>query len=339
MRTIPIKDTLDRIPGGLMVIPLLLGCATANAAPGLPKFLGSFSGALFGNPLPILAVFFVCVGSSVTLRSSGYVVGKGALLLLTKCACGVACAVALRHLVGNGVVHGGFFAGLSALAVVAAVNDTNGGLYVALTGQFGRPRDAAAYSLMSLESGAFLTMVTLGVSGFAGFPWPAMLGAILPMLVGMILGNLDPKLREFLERGIPVLIPFFAFTLGTTIDARHVWHAGTLGIVIGLFVVTFTGSLLWVVDRLGGGTGVAGVAAASTAGNAAAVPAIVAAANPAYAEAAGYATVLVSASVLVTAVLVPVLTALVARRAQRSTQPEMMPTLPSPRVLVPESHP
>ena len=34
-----------------------------------------------------------------------------------------------------------------------------------------------------------------------------------------------------------VLVPFFAFTLGTTINAASVWHAGLMGFGLGLFVV------------------------------------------------------------------------------------------------------
>ena len=63
-RTILIKATQERIPGGYMVVPLGLECLLANVAPRGPKFLGSFSGALFGNPLPILAVFSVCIGAT-----------------------------------------------------------------------------------------------------------------------------------------------------------------------------------------------------------------------------------------------------------------------------------
>src|SRR5438045_3294734 len=59
----------------------------------------------------------------------------------------------LGRLWGEAPVPAGPLAGLSVLAVVAAMNDTNGGLYMALMGQFGQPRDAAAYSVMSLESG------------------------------------------------------------------------------------------------------------------------------------------------------------------------------------------
>ena len=76
-----------------------------------------------------------------------------------------------------------------------------------------------------------------------------------------------------------------------------------------LVVTLVSGAFLFLADRFTGGSGVAGLAAASTAGNAAAVPALVAIANPAYADAAGPATVLISASVVTTAIVVPLLTA------------------------------
>jgi 2-keto-3-deoxygluconate permease len=180
---------------------------------------------------------------------------------------------------------------------------------MALMGQFGAGRDVAAYSIMSIESGPFLTMVTLGVAGLSAFPWQALVGAILPLALGMVLGNIDRELREFLGRAVPVLIPFFAFALGAGIDLSSVWKAGLLGVGLGVFVVVVTGVVLVAIDRLTGGNGTAGIAAASTAGNAAAVPAIVAAANPVYRPAAASATVLVATSVVVTAILVPIVTA------------------------------
>jgi 2-keto-3-deoxygluconate permease len=206
---------------------------------------------------------------------------------------------------GEQPVESGFFAGLSTLAVVAAINDTNGGLYMALMGQYGKPRDVGAYSVMSLESGPFLTMVTLGVAGLSAFPWPTLVGAILPLVAGMVLGSLDRDLREFLGRAVPVMVPFFAFALGAGIDIGKVWQSGVLGLALGLAVVVVSGAVLFTADKLSGGNGVAGLSAATTAGNAAAVPALVAAANPAYANAAQHATVLVSASVVVTALVVP----------------------------------
>src|SRR6202012_1325228 len=136
-----------------------------------------------------------------------------------------------------------------------------------------------------------------------------LLGAVIPLLVGIVLGNLDHELRDFLKPAIPIMIPFFAFGLGNTLDLHHVVEAGLMGVFLGVTVVVLSGPVLIFMDRLTGGNGVAGIAAASSAGNSAAVPALVAAANPAYAAAAKPATVLVVASIIVTGILTPLVTA------------------------------
>jgi 2-keto-3-deoxygluconate permease len=313
MRQVAIKQTIERVPGGMMVVPLLLGALITTFFPDTPKFFGSFTGALFTGALPILAVFYVCMGASIDVKATAYILKKGGALFGTKALMGIAFGFVLGHMIGETPISSGVFAGLSTLAVVAAMNDTNGGLYMALMAQYGRPGDVGAYTIMSLESGPFLTMVTLGVAGLSAFPWQALAGAILPLAFGMLLGNLDKAMREFLGRAVPVMIPFFAFALGAGLDLHKVWMAGLLGLGMGVAVVVLTGVALFIADRLTGGTGVAGVAAASSAGNAAAVPAIVAAANPVYAQAAASATILVAASVVVTAILVPFLTAWTAK--------------------------
>jgi 2-keto-3-deoxygluconate permease len=139
--------------------------------------------------------------------------------------------------------------------------------------------------------------------------WQTLLGAILPLLVGMLLGNLDRDMREFLGKAAPALIPFFAFAIGASLNLANVWRAGLLGLGLGVVVLVISSIAMFLADRISGGKGVAGLAAAATAGNAAAVPALVAAANPAYAEAAPAATVLVAASVVVTMRTVPLITA------------------------------
>ena len=311
---IPIKRAIDRVPGGMMVVPLLIGALFATFAPETPKFFGSFTGALFTGSLTILAVFYVCMGATIDIKTTPYILKKGGTLLIVKIGVAAILGIIFGHILGEKPITGGLFAGLSTLAIVAAMNDTNGGLYMALMGQYGDERDVGAYSLMTLESGPFLTMVTLGVAGLSAFPWQALVGAILPLVAGIIIGNLDRDMRAFLSRAIPVMIPFFAFALGCGLDLSKVWQSGLLGLGLGVAVVVVTSIPLFFADRLIGGSGVAGVAASSAAGNAAAVPAIVASANPAYAPAAAHATILVAAAVIVTTVLVPLLTAGVAAR-------------------------
>lgn len=317
---LPIKKMIDNVPGGMMIVPLAIGCVINTFAPGTAKFFGSFTGALFNGALPILAVFYVCMGSTISFKTLPRVAGKGGVLLVCKILLGIICGVILGRMLGEAPVASGWFAGLSTLAVVAAINDTNGGLYMALMGQYGTADEAAAYSIMSLESGPFLTMVTLGAAGLSAFPWQTLVGAILPLAIGILIGNLDRKMRDFLSQATPVMIPFFAFSLGASLDLYKVWEAGLLGIALGLFVLVVSGIVMLVADKTTGGNGVAGVAAASTAGNAAAVPTLVASANHAYANAAASATILVAASVIVTSILTPPLTAWWARRVSVRVQ-------------------
>ena len=99
-----------------------------------------------------------------------------------------------------------------------------------------------------------------------------------------------------------------AFMLGQTINLKSVVTAGLPGVALGLTVVIVTGIVCITVDRLLGGSGVAGAAASSTAGNSAAVPQAVALADPTFAAVAPAATVQVAASVIVTAIMTPLLT-------------------------------
>lgn len=318
------KRWVDAVPGGLMLVPLAAGALLRTLFPHIfaddnTVFKTSFTGGLLTSATAFLAAFYVCLGSTIDVRQTGYIARKGAALWVGKI--GTAAIIGLLIRVFAGGHQNDVLLGLSAVAIIAAFCDTNGGLYMALMSQFGsRSEDVAAYSIMSLESGPFFTMLILGVTGLASFPLLAFVFAVLPLAIGIVLGNWDPAWRAFLRPGTQLLIPFFAFALGTGINLTKIISAGFSGVLLGLFVVAVTGVVLLALDRLTGGTGLAGVAAASTAGNAAAVPPAVAAIYPLYAPIAAIATVQVSACVIVTAVTVPLLTAWYAGRvAKRSS--------------------
>jgi 2-keto-3-deoxygluconate permease len=197
----------------------------------------------------------------------------------------------------------GDFLGLSTLAILAAMNDTNGGMFMALTSTFGDKEDAGTYVPQSIETGPFLTMLILVGAGLAHIPWLTMVSVIAPIAAGAILANLDEELREFFGSREAIIVPFMAFALGQTINLNAVAKAGLQGIVLGLTVLVATGTACILIDRLLGGSGVAGAAASSTAGNAAGTPQAVAIADPSYALIAPVATIQVAASVIITALI------------------------------------
>jgi 2-keto-3-deoxygluconate permease len=305
-----IKQSVDKIPGGLMLVPLFIGAICHTFFPDSGKYFGSFTNGLITGTVPILAVWFFCMGAGIDVRATGTVLRKSGTLVLTKVAVAwVVAVIAAKILPGNGI-QTGFFAGLSTLAIISAMDMTNGGLYASIMQQYGSKEEAGAFVLMSIESGPLVTMLIMGTSGLATFEPRLFVGAVLPFLIGFALGNLDSELREYFGKASNVMIPFFAFALGNTIDLNVITKTGMLGVLLGITVIIITGIPLMLTDKyIGGGNGTAGLAASSTAGAAVTNPLIIGEMLPEFKPAAQAATTLVATSVIVTSILVPMLTA------------------------------
>ena len=165
-----------------------------------------------------------------------------------------------------------------------------------------------------MNDGPFLTMIALGTAGLANFPILSIIGVVLPLIIGIVLGNLDDDLRKFLQTGGFVLIPFFAFSLGAALNFSTIFQAGLSGIFLGVLCTVVGGFFNVIADRLVGGTGVAGASASSTAGNAVATPAALALADPTLTEYVATATSQIAAAVITTVILTPILTQFVVKR-------------------------
>lgn len=315
-----IKQTIERIPGGLMLVPMLLGALCKTYTPWAGDYFGGFTRGMITGTVPILAVWFFCMGAGINIKATGTVLRKSGTIVLTKILTAWCVGFLCVHyfMPESGMIEFGFFAGLSTLAIVAAMDMTNGGLYAALMTQYGTKEEAGAFVLTSIESGPLVTMLILGSTGAAHFEPQLFVGAVLPFLLGFLLGNLDPDLREFFGKASMTMIPFFGFALGNGINLNVIGQTGMLGVVLGLMVIVVTGIPLILTDRfIGKGNGGAGVAASSTAGAAAANPALIAdmlkdVDTPAaqyIVASAPKATALVATCILVTSIIVPILTA------------------------------
>lgn len=325
-----IKATLDRIPGGMMVVPLLLAATINTFAPNLLR-IGNFTEALFVNSASaLIALFLLCAGAQINVRSAGVALGKGFTLLLVKWLVGA--FVGLIAYIAAG--PNGLFLGLTPLAIIAAMTNSNGGLYMAIVGQYGKEDDKAAYSLLALNDGPFLTMVALSIFGAMGFvdgmfSIVSFISVLLPIAIGMILGNLDDEMREFLAKGSDMLIPFFAFALGMGIDFEAIIKGGLSGVLLGVATVLLTGTAGYLIFKAFGWNPLVGAAEGSTAGNAVATPAAIAAANASFASVADLATVQVAASTVTTAILLPIYIAFLAKRLEKKNELQQYHQLPN----------
>ncbi len=304
-----IKESIDKIPGGLMLVPLFLGALCKTFIPWAPAYFGGFTNGIMTGVVPILAVWFFCMGASIKLNATGTVLRKSGTIVLTKLiAAWIITMIASMFIPAEGI-QSGILAGVSVLAIVCAMDMTNGGLYASLMQTYGTKEEAGAFVLTSIESGPLMSMIILGTTGIH-FEWQIYVGAVIPFIVGFALGNMDTKLREFFAPGGMLMIPFFAFALGNTIDLNHLMSPLVFtGIILAITVIILTGIPLILADKyIGGGTGTAGLAASSTAGAAAANPVAIAAVAPQFKAIAPQASILVAICVIVTSIIVPIIT-------------------------------
>lgn len=311
-----ILQAVKKVPGGLMLVPLLLGALCHTFTPEAGKYFGSFTNGLISGTVPILSVWFFCMGASINYKNAGLVIRKSGTIVVTKILVAwVVGFICVQFMPRQGMIEYGFFAGLSTLAIVTSMDMTNGGLYASLMQQYGSKEEAGAFVLTSIESGPLVTMMILGSTGAAHFEPHLFVGAVLPFLIGFVLGNLDPELRDFFTPAGTIMIPFFAFALGNTINLAVIGQTGLLGIVLGLGVIVVTGIPLILADKfIGGGHGGAGLAASSTAGAAVTNPMIVGQMLPEFQPIVPAATALVATCVVVTSIVVPIITAFWCKR-------------------------
>ncbi len=234
----------------------------------------------------------------------GGVVKRGGVLLISKFVIGAAIGIGVGKVFGpTGVL------GLSSLAIISAVTNSNGSMYLALMNSYGDNVDQAAMPLLAINDGPLLTMIAMGVGGLADIPFMALVAAIGPIVIGMILGNLDKDLSDFLAPAGTILLPFVGFCLGAGMNLTNIAKGGVQGILLGLITCLIGGAFIVLCDRfVSRRPGYAGWAVATTAGNAVAVPAVIAEADPSWAQWADVATSQVAASAILTAILVPIIT-------------------------------
>ncbi|MDO5517912.1 MAG: 2-keto-3-deoxygluconate permease, partial [Clostridium sp.] len=198
-------------------------------------------------------------------------------------------------------------------AVLSALTNCNGGLYASLASQYGDETDVGAYALLSLKDGPFFTLVALGASGLAQIPFMSLVATLLPILIGMILGNLDSDMRKFLGSSKLLLIPFFSFPLGAAMNLSTIVTAGGPGIILGI-IASFTGVGGYILLKIFKEEPIIGLATGSTAGNAVATPAAVVALDPTLAVVATAATAQVAASCVVSAMVCPIVVSYMVKR-------------------------
>lgn len=304
------KIKFRRFPGDTIVVPMLIGVVLNSFVPQVLQIGGFFTGIVNGTSA-LVGVFLLFLGATIDVRSTPKAIKIGAVVIGTK--------VALSVLLGLGVAFlcNDNFLGLSSLAVISAVSVANNALYSGIVAQYDDDAVKGAVAITSLSVGPTVTMIALSSAGLASISVWSIVGSILPLIIGIALGNLSAWFKKTLSAGVTPSIIVVGFALGCGMSVQQLFQGGLSGILLGLVTVFVVGGITVLADKLTGGSGIAGAAISSTAASGVSNPGALAAVDPAYAAVAPIATAQVAASVLITSFLTPMLTSFVAKQKDR----------------------
>lgn len=142
-----ILQTVKKVPGGMMVVPLLLGILVNTLCPKLLQ-MGGLTTSLWGPGAAGtgIAITMFCVGSQINVRQAGEVLKRGIVLTLAKFLAGAVVGILIGKIFGLGGILG-----ISSLAIVSSVTNSNGGLYMSLAATYGSPEDVGANSIFKYQ--------------------------------------------------------------------------------------------------------------------------------------------------------------------------------------------
>ena len=308
--TVNIIQNIKKVPGGLMIVPMLVTALINTFCPQILQ-IGGPTTALFTakGTMACIGIILFITGSQFKMDTLGMTLKRGLGISAGKVFIGFASAWLMMRFFGlNG------FWGISTVALVTAMVSCNPGVYIALVEQYGDPVDKATFGPLNVLAVPSTPLLILGAATGAGVDYMIILAVLAPFILGMILGNLDPAIRGLMAPGTPIILPFIGFCFGSAVDLKGAATAGFSGLLLAILFLAVNVPIMLAVDKyILRRPGYASIATCSVAGISVVVPTMLAATQPAFAPYVKAATAQIALVLVITSFIVPWLTAQVVK--------------------------
>ena len=291
-----------KVPAATIVVPMFFACIINTFMPNLLQ-IGPMTSAITSKEglNALIDVTLVAVGSQLTFKRLRLALHRGLVLLISKILTGLILGFIFFRLFGrDGIL------GISALAFIAAISNQNNSIFIGLISDFGDEYDVASAAITAIISVPIFTFLILSVLGVADISPNSILDLALPIIVGIVLGNIDKNFCEFLAGTQKFTLPFLGFAIGAGINIMDIFKGGLAGVILSLltlgasFIISVPADI-YINKR----PGWAGIANYTAAGNSVIVPALVADLDPSWQAYEGIAAAQLGTVVILSSILIP----------------------------------
>lgn len=234
---VPIRKMLSKVPGGRIIVPLAIGSiiVTICGACGVNDpwgQVGSPSQFLFSSKgiTVVLGFMLFFTGTQIDVKKMKPMLTRGFPLMLLRLGIAYALSYLFFFLTKD---NGSEWWGISFVTFTACLTSTNAGMFMGLVNSYGDDADYSYFGLLLLTALPAFPMLLIQGSQGGDVDYMSMISILLPIIFGMILGNLDPGIRKVFKYGNDVVIPFLGFQFGSAINLK----TAALMIPQGLFLI------------------------------------------------------------------------------------------------------
>ncbi len=302
---------MEKVPVGTFIIPMLISAVINTIWPSFFREIGGVTNALFGgqgNTFIIGMLTFIS-GIGIDLDSLVKLFKRHGLILLTKFILIVVLSLFYMKFFGfDGIL------GISALAFVIAMIAVNPSLYISLVEDYGDEIDPAAFGMTALFSIPAFPMLIFGLVGSGNVDWMPIISAIIPMIVGIILGNLDPDFRKLFDNGIVLLIPVLGWNIGQSLNLIQGLQAGVYGVILAILYYIVNSPMVLLDKKVLKNDGIAATSMLSISATSASFTIVLAQAFPELSRYVQEATAQIVLAAIITIILTPMIVSKMAKK-------------------------
>lgn len=302
---------MKRIPGGLLLVPMLISALVNTFVPGFFASFGGLTEALLTTRGTnyIVALVCFCSANLLDLRSMSKVLKKQGTLLLVKIIISIGLSFIFMKTFGLQGIWG-----ISAIAFIVAICSLNPSLYLALVSDYGVERDKAAFGLTGLLVVPAFPIFVFSITQGGAIDWTPILSTLIPIILGVIVANLDKDLAKLFSSIVGVLMVFMGWSFGAGINLIDALKAGPQGILLTIVFYIIMLPIIYLVEtKVLKESGISTLAISSIAGLSVSVPSIIAFNNPELVSMASSATAQIAFGVVITSIITPLITQKIAK--------------------------
>lgn len=151
-------------------------------------------------------------------------------------------------------------------------------------------------------------MILYGVVQATTINWMPIISILIPLILGMILGNLDKDFRDLMRPDLALSLPFMGWSFGAGINLVSAVSAGLSGVILTIIFYLALVPLMYLFERFVlKGDGVTSISMTSVAGLSVSIPSIMAKINPDLEIYREGATAAIAFAVVLTSIITPIL--------------------------------